>query len=429
MPVTITPEMCIGGRDLTEPKLDPAGRTVAFVARASGGAATIVLVPAAGGPERILTTLPAPAPGRGLGGGCFDWLPDGSGVVYAATDGALWCQPVPGGASRRLTTADADRPAQAPVVAPDGSGVAYVVDQAEIWLQPLDGGEGRRVDDGEHDFCFDPAFDPTGRHLAHQAWSVPDMPWDAASIVTLELEAGRRSTWRPPGGAAQQPAFAPDGTPVVVHDGSGWLQVWWGDRPLVAGGDEVEHAGPSWGLGQRSFAIAPDGGRVAFTRNEGGFGRLCVADTATGAVTEIARGVHGQLSWRGDRLAALRTGGRTPTQVVVHDTATWERRTLAVGPVAGWDGADLPEPELRTLDHDGVVLHARRYRATVPRRRPAVLVARRPDRPVDGHVPAPAGLLARPGVGRARARPPRVDRARPGLPAGVARAVGRARRG
>jgi dipeptidyl aminopeptidase/acylaminoacyl peptidase len=152
----------------------------------------------------------------------------------------------------------------------------------------------------------------------------------------------------------------------VVHDGTGWLNVHWGGRPLVPGGDDAEHAGPSWGPGQRSFAVAPDGDRVAFTRNEGGFGRLCVADTATGAVTEVARGVHGQLSWQGDRLAALRTGGRTVTQVVVHDTATWERRMLAIGPVAGWDGVELPEPELLALEHDGTLLHARRYRAGAP---------------------------------------------------------------
>ena len=79
-------------------------------------------------------------------------------------------------------------------------------------------------------------------------------------------------------------------------------------------------------MGQRSYAVAPDGDRVAFTRNEHGFGRLCVADVRTGDVTEIARGVHGQLTWVGDRLAAIRSGARTPTQVVVYDTSTAHRR-------------------------------------------------------------------------------------------------------
>ena len=83
-------------------------------------------------------------------------------------------------------------------------------------------------------------------------------------------------------------------------------------------------------------------------------------------MTETARGVHGQLTWVGDRLAAIRSGARTPTQIVVYDTATtttgtWERRVLAVGPVVGWDPVDLPEPELITVEHDGATLHARRY--------------------------------------------------------------------
>ena len=39
-------------------------------------------------------------------------------IVYAADDGALWRQPVPGGPAEPLTAADPDRPAAAPAVAP-----------------------------------------------------------------------------------------------------------------------------------------------------------------------------------------------------------------------------------------------------------------------------------------------------------------------
>ncbi len=87
--------MCVAGRELTEPKLSPDGSYVAFVAT-MGGSSAIVVVAAAGGPERVLTTLPPPAAGRGFGGGCFDWLPDGSGVVYAAVGGDLWLHSIAG---------------------------------------------------------------------------------------------------------------------------------------------------------------------------------------------------------------------------------------------------------------------------------------------------------------------------------------------
>jgi dipeptidyl aminopeptidase/acylaminoacyl peptidase len=78
----------------------------------------------------------------------------------------------------------------------------------------------------------------------------------------------------------------------------------------------------------------------------------------------VARGVHGQLSWAGNRLVTLRTGARTPTAVVAYDTTTWERTVLAIGPLSGWEDEALREPELMEVEaRDGAVLHARLHRA------------------------------------------------------------------
>jgi len=88
---------------------------------------------------------------------------------------------------------------------------------------------------------------------------------------------------------------------------------------------------------------------VAWRTNEDGFSRVVRARVAdASATTEVAKAVHHALSWAGDRLAAVRTGARTPTQVVVYDLQPQSpaRRTLAVGPVAGWEALDLPEPEV-----------------------------------------------------------------------------------
>ncbi len=353
-------EMCLAGRDLTEPRPSPAGDLVAFVAR-WGANTAIVTVPATGGPERILTTDPPPAPGRGLGGGCFDWLPDGSAVVYAARDGNLWRQPVPGGPAVRLSDVGDERRAEAPAVAPDGSFVVAVLDQAELWQWPVAvAGVGRRLDDGTADFVFDPCVTPCGTTLLWTAWNVPAMPWDGARVERLILDTGERDRFVGPG-AVQQPRALPGGRRTAVRDDTGWLNVWVGDAPIVD--EPFEHAGPTWGMGQRSYAPSPGGDRIAFTRNERGFGRLCVVDVATGEVTDVARGVHGQLGWRGERLVALRTGARTPTQVVAYDAMTWERTVLAIGPVGGWEQVDLPEPELVAVEHEGAILHARRYDA------------------------------------------------------------------
>ncbi len=360
-------ELVVGGRELTEPRLAPDGSTVAFVQRL-GSEVALTTVPVDGGPERILATLVAPAPGRGLGGGCFAWLPGSDGVVLAGADGELHLQPLVGG-GRRLTAMA--RRCRAPDVASDGTFVVFAVDEAEVWRVPLGDGAGPvtspplRLDDGADEFCFDPVVAPGADRVSWQAWSPPLMPWDGAHRVDVDLDpvggVRHRARWRPADGALQQPRFLPDGTPTCVHDGGGWLNVHVGDRPVVS--EPAEHAGPTWGMGQRSYAGSPDGRYVAFDRNEAGFGRLCVADRRTGEVTSIGRGVHGQLSWAGGRLVALRTGAREPTAVVAHELASGRRTPLAVGPPGSWPLEQMPEPEVVDAVHGDVTLHARRYAA------------------------------------------------------------------
>ena len=250
------------------------------------------------------------------------------------------------------------------MVSPDSSAVVYVLDQSEVWVQPLGDAAPRRLDDGTNDFCFDPVVRPDSTVVCWQGWSVPNMAWDNARLRCAPLCGG---TVKSIGGdgAAQQPSYVPDGRLLSVRDGSGWNNVWLGETVLVD--EPFEHAGPTWGLGQRSVVASPHGTHVAFTRNEDGFGRLCVVELGTGDIREVARGVHGQLSWGGNRLAALRTGACTPTQVVVYDTETWARSIIDVGPLSGWENEPLVEPEChQIIARDGAVLHARLYRADNP---------------------------------------------------------------
>lgn len=368
--VHIPLELITAGRDLTEPRLSPDGTTVAFVQKWRG-AASIVVVPVDGGPERLVTMGPDPAAGRGLGGGCFVWHPDSDGVLYAAVDGEIWWQPL-GDAPEQMTSLG--RGCRAPSIAQDGTYFVFVVDEAEVWMLDRSSSEPTRLDDGRDEFCFDPAVAPCSSSVVWQAWSPPDMPWDGAGTVTATVETGELARWRPRGAAVQQPRFAPDGAGVFVDDTSGWLNVRVDGEPVLP--EPFEQAGPTWGMGQRSYVLSPDGSQVALCRNEQGFGRLLVVDRSNGAVTNIGKGGHGQLSWVGDRIVALRTGAVTPTQVVTYDVSDLGERkpprtVLAVGPGAGWDEFDLPEPQLveapalrAGADADaGVTLHARRYAA------------------------------------------------------------------
>ena len=358
--MAIPVERCIVSRDLTEPRLSPDGRCIVY-AMTAGGSAALMIDGLDGSPVRQLSAYPPPRPGRGFGGGCWCWSADGGAVIYTAVDGDLWLQPVPTGEVRRLTTHGPERTAAAPCAVADRTRVVYVVDESEVWAVRLDDGWVERLDDGSADFVFDPSAMPDAVTVMWQAWNAPDMPWDRARVQRTTFVHRAVVGDRPPT-SIQQITSMPDGTIVCLRDDTGWLNVWLGEEPLVD--EPFEHGGPSWGMGQRSFAVSPDGSRIAFTRNERGFGRLCVVDVDRGSVREVGRGVHGQLSWHGNRLGALRSGARTPTQVVVYDDATWERTVVAIGPLNGWEDLSLAEPDLVEITAaDGETLHARLYRA------------------------------------------------------------------
>jgi dipeptidyl aminopeptidase/acylaminoacyl peptidase len=354
---------CIADVSVGEPRLSPGGDVLGFVRARAGDSAELVFVRLGDGGEATLRTDPAPCAPRGMGGGCWCWIDDDT-VAVAGVDGNMWLAAADGSRTTRLTDVAEGSRASSPDASPDGRWLVVTIDDAEVMAIDLAEGRAQRIDDGQADFVADPTCMPCGAGAVWQAWNVPDMPWDGARVEMAAFDGSARESEQP-SGAAQQPRFMPDGRGVCVRDDSGWLNVWAGDSPLVD--EPFEHAGPSWGPGQRSFAVSPDGAQVAFTRNERGFGRLCVVDVATGAVHEVARCVHGQLSWRGERLAGLRSGAVTPTQIVAYDTATWTRTHTIRADERKWLPDELAEPEAHTFTaRDSATLHARVYPAADP---------------------------------------------------------------
>ncbi|BAN01385.1 peptidase S09 family protein [Ilumatobacter coccineus YM16-304] len=355
------------GIDLTEPKPVPGGGAVSWVQR-WGRQSAIVIQHLDRRPPRLLSHGPDPAPGRGLGGACYTWTGGGAELVYVTSEGSLWLQPSDGSAGRMVTSIEGS--CRAPAVDSMTAGgtsefVVYVVDEARVMSTSLSSGETQRLDDGRHEFCFDPCVSPDGTMVSWAGWSPPDMPWDGAVRVDCSLATGAISITGIDDAAIQQPRFAPDGRPMHVHDGSGWLNVYLGGDTVVA--ESLEHAGPTWGMGNRSYDVSPDGARVAFTRNEAGHGSLNVVDLSSGEVERLGRGVHGHVMWLpdGESVVALRSGARTPTQVVIYEVGGGEatRRPLAVGPNEAWSSRDLPEPELVACESSdaSATLHARRF--------------------------------------------------------------------
>ncbi|HVM05213.1 MAG TPA: hypothetical protein VM242_08575, partial [Acidimicrobiales bacterium] len=355
---------CAGGRSLGDPRISPDGGVVALVTRDEAGA-RVVAVPVGGGGERAVAADPPPA-GRG---GVLAWLRHGT-VAYVTGAGDV---AVAGDGGTRVVADGTGGGAAALAASPDGSSLAFVAGTRAVTVVAAAGGAPAVVSD-RADFALDPAWSPDGARLAWHEWDVPAMPWDASRIVVAPARPGggdeRTVVAGGDGVAVHEPRWAPDGSALAfLSDATGWCNLWVAapdgssPRPLVD--EPYEHGGPAWGPGAASFAWSPDGRRIAFTRNEAGFGRLCVVDVATGAVRELARGVHSSLTWSGDALACVRSGARTPTSLVAVDPATGARRVLATGPdpaVAAF-ADDVPEPEVvRWTAPDGTVVPGRLWR-------------------------------------------------------------------
>ncbi len=377
--------MVVAGRTLAEPRLSPDGLSVVFHVRDAAGTRLARIDLGAGpltvGPEVVITVDPPVVGVHPSGGGSWTWLPDSSGVVYVAADG-LFVVDRTGGVGSVLAPADGLGAFVSPTVSVDGTQVAVIVESDEAQAVAI---VDRRTgvvyivaagDPGV--FRMDPAWRGDGA-LTWQQWEAPSMPWDRARLVTFTSDSAFDHHGNSYVDAAPaQPAWSVDGRLGCIGDTeAGWRNVWANGRP-VGGGERFEHGMPSWGPGQRSWCWSPDASQVAFVRNEEGFARLCVADTSgdtvglvgiVGFVSELGKAWHIGLSWSTtstgrERIAAVRSGGVTPPQVVVYDgpgpAAPTDRWTVARGPVGGWEQLGLPEPEVVDwLAGDGATIHGR----------------------------------------------------------------------
>jgi dipeptidyl aminopeptidase/acylaminoacyl peptidase len=394
------------GRRLAEARVRPDGEALGWVQRGAGSSELVTRHlggPTGDGPELVLTTQPSILGPHADGGGAWCWTPDSSAVIYVAKDG-LWMVSSAGGQPRRVVPSGDGRQLWSPCVSPDGSMVAFVDEsEADVHVRVAslsDDWPSVRVSNDDAGFVVDPDWGSDGL-LAWHAWSAPAMSWDRSwiDIVQVSVSAGSSRVNSIPvrrieGGSVGQPRW--NGKRLSwIDDSSGWGNVWVHstanpadtaeDHGLV--NEQAEHAGPTWGPGQRSTAWNPTGTEVAFERNEAGFGRLVIGsvERATeAAVVTLGRGVHRSLSWAVTndgvhRIAAIRQGATTPIQVVVYERSNdpvatddpvaddgtgWTRRSMARGPVAGWESVDLVEPTIVRWKSNGSDIPGRLYRPT-----------------------------------------------------------------
>ena len=387
----LKPAQALDFRAVSEPRWSPVGTRLGWLEEVEGSTRFFFLNLGAdlliGAPQSLGARVRRTPPTYG---GTWAWRDDAS-VVVVASDARVVLLDLETGAENSLESLLIDDAPSglasrylAPSVSNDGEWLAVTrerSDAMEIVVLSIGAALNAR-NNHEHsaeplaissaDFAWDPTWSPDGALLAWHEWSNPDMPWDSSRIVVADFHGGVVSNQRVVAGGPDtqvgQPRFSPDGTRLAwLTDSEGWLRVCVGDidgsNAALLNQELVEAGEAPWGAGQRSYAWSPDSKRIAWCRNEGGFGRLVCAEVGADIsrepevvepeVMDIAKAWHHGVSWGPQGIAAVRSGARTPPRVVLYPAVLYphsaeassrgiefsERIEIADGDPIGFDKA------------------------------------------------------------------------------------------
>jgi Tol biopolymer transport system component len=261
------------------PAFSPDGRSIGFV-RVSKGRASFIIIPAIGGPERIVAEVPAPRWPASFVERAFAWLPDGKWVI---TDGLVLLS-TESGATRSLTSPLTKSSFDSsPAISPDGYTVAFSrtagMNSSDIYLLDLTEGlkpkgELRRLTslNGQ---TFSSAWTPNGREIIFTSWA-----------------SEKRSLWRVPAsgagepvqlpfsvGAASSPAISWTGNRLAYDLGSPDSNIWRLSlaAPGMASGSPVRFIAST--RQDLAAQYSPEGKRIAFESERSGVHGICDADS------------------------------------------------------------------------------------------------------------------------------------------------------
>ncbi|MDG4829281.1 prolyl oligopeptidase family serine peptidase [Solwaraspora sp. WMMD1047] len=256
----------------------------------------------------------------------------------------------------------------APAPSPDGS-LVYAVRERDlatgvshdIVSVTTDGGGRIEVVASGHDFYGAPAVSPDGSRIAYVAWDHPHMPWDQSVLHELG-PAGDLVVDGRPGISFTQPRYSPSGVLHVIHDESGWWNLYAADgvdgslRPLAP--MPAEFGRPDWSCGLATYAFVDGGSIVAAARDAGGdvIHRITPRgplETLPGTAW-VVEGVAGS----GADVTIL--GGSAVQPLEVSELSRGSLRLLRDAAARRPDRISMPE-RLRFPTHDGSFAHAIHY--------------------------------------------------------------------
>ena len=211
---------------------------------------------------------------------------------------------------------------------------------------------------GGSDFLYGPRISPDGGQLAWIAWDHPRMPWDGTELRVAPITDGQVGPFRTilggPSEAVQQPEWADNDNLYAITDRSGWWNL---VRVAAAGGEPQplypaaeEFGAPQWGLGQRTYAVLPDG-RLVVTHGTG-TRSLALLDPATGTLTDLDLPYTvwaPSLDVDNFHLAAIAGSPTLSNRVVTVDLESGHATAGQASSSLSIDARYLPEPTVEAL--------------------------------------------------------------------------------
>lgn len=291
------------------PAWSPDGRRLAFLRAVPGRGGIVVMVPAFGGPERVVTGTRVPPGNRNE----VSWTPDGLSLLIvdrgASSTAGIFVHSIDTGERWPLTQPTRHFSDTSPVISPDGRYLAFVrrilgFTQGDVWLQPLE------------------QLRPTGEPhaLTHDRYtSTLDWAHDSRSIVYDHIRGGAlgRGLWQVPldGGEpralltnveATGPSLARDGSRLLYCHEVADTNIW--RIPGPARGRPARSEAQPMRLIASTFSdmspsISAAGDRIAFVSDRSGTPEIWVAQSDGSRemqLTTFAGAFTGSPRWSAD---------------------------------------------------------------------------------------------------------------------------------
>jgi Tol biopolymer transport system component/DNA-binding winged helix-turn-helix (wHTH) protein len=282
------------------------GRQIAFV-RSSAEANGLFVIPALGGPERKIQSLPYFRQDDWATGP--SWSPSGKLLALALKDAPeatsnIVILSLETLERRQLTSPPAGAFGDAaPAFSPDGRTLAFnrISEDVGIYVIPVAGGEARQVTSEQHFWLERFAWTPDGRELMFS--SSGGAPEGSSSLWRVPVSGGTPQRFAVAGNNAANPAVSLRGNRLAFEERRMDANIWKialprSTRPAPLPSQLIAstryEAGPQY---------SPDGARIAFYSDRSGSNEIWLCDAAGSnlvQLTSFGGAIPGQPRWSPD---------------------------------------------------------------------------------------------------------------------------------